>query len=94
VNSGLDNHLQVVVGFVDFSKAFDTLTHKILLEDFKKLGIRGKINDWFKSYLEERQYVVKIGDVFSSKNAVRRGVPQGSVFGPKLYVCYVNDIKQ
>ena len=77
-----------------FLKAFDSLNHKILFEDLENLGIRGKINDWFKSYLEERQYVVKIGDVFGNKKAVSRGVPQGSVLGPKLYLCYVNDIKQ
>ena len=48
--------------------------------------------DWFKSHLADRQQVVTINGVTSSPGFVNCGVPQGSIRGPLLFLCYVNDI--
>ena len=86
---------ELVAGiYMDLSKAFDTVDHKILLHKCEHYGIRGQALSWLKSYLSNRmQYTIANG-VKSSKKAVEYGVPQGSVLGPLLFLLYVNDIAQ
>ena len=79
--------------FLDFSKAFDTVNHEILIQKLEYYGIRGIANDWFVSYLSNRCQFVSLGDVTSDKQSVGCGVPQGSVLGPLLFLLYVNDFK-
>ena len=71
--------------FVDVSKAFDTLNHNILLQKLISYGIRGSVNDWFRSYLEDREQFVLLNDVSSNKRKITTGVPQGSILGPLLF---------
>ena len=60
------NDDQLVTGiFIDITKAFDMVDHKLLLEKLFEAGIRGHINEWFGSYLNNRSQKVKIFDVFS-----------------------------
>ena len=77
--------------FLDFSKAFDTVNHQILLTKLDYFGIRGVVKDWFTSYLRNRTQFVSLGAVTSDIQAVSCGVPQGSVLGPLLFLIYVND---
>ena len=75
--------------FVDLQKAFD---HQILLTNLNHYGIRGVSNDWFKSYLSNRNQYVSINGFDSGLAAINCGVPQGSVLGSLLLLLYINDL--
>ena len=59
--------------FLDFSKAFDTVDHSILIRKLSNYGIRGIANDWFASYLNNRRQHVSIGNVKSDNLVITHG---------------------
>jgi len=88
----LNNRNTLISIFLDFSKAFDTVCHDILLDKLERIGVRGVIRSWFCSYLSNRQQSVVLDGALSSKRVLSRGVPQGSVLGPTLFLVYINDM--
>lgn len=89
----LDNNEQVLAVYCDLSKAFDTISHEILLKKLNCYGIRGLALQWFKSYLSGRKIYVSYKGVISNTNDISIGVPQGSVLGPLLFNVYINDLE-
>lgn len=92
IYGNLDNTKHVLVVFIDYSKAFDTLNHDVLIDKLDDCGIRGPLLDWCIDYLKRRSYHVKINDNLGEKMEVTEGTAQGSVLGPLHYLTYVNDL--
>ena len=75
--------------FLDFSKAFDTVNHKILLDKLYLYGIRGTALDWITNYLSDRKQYVVYNNTKSDEKHITCGVPQGSILGPLLFLLKV-----
>ena len=94
IRKALDGNIGGNIGcgiFVDLQKAFDTVDHQILLTKLNHYGIRGVSNDWFKSYLFNRNQYASINGFKSGLAAINCGVPQRSVL-PLLFLLYINDL--
>ena len=89
----VDQDFYVCCIFLDFSKAFDTINHTILLAKLmKSFNFSDEAVSWIASYLKDRINYVEFNGKSSQSNTINCGVPQGSILGPLLFILYINDI--
>lgn len=77
---------------IDLQKAFDCINHELALRKMKDKHFSNESINVMNSYLSNRYQFVKMGQLSSSHRLVKRGVPQGSILGPLIFIIYVDDI--
>ena len=94
ITDAFEKKEQVLGIFLDLSKVFDTIDHKILLAKLWHYGIRGVANKWFDSYLNNRKQLVEVNSICSDTKIIEFSVPQGPILDPLLFSIYVNDLNK
>ena len=90
-NKLIDNEYAISV-FMDLSKAFDVINHKILETKLNHYGFRGKFLEFLLNFIKDRKYFVHTNGYKSETKTVNIGVPQGSTLGPLLFLLYINNM--
>ena len=94
IQQSMNARQQTDLVFIDFSKAFDTVSHRRLLNKLKFYGIRGPLLQWISSWLTKRQQRVLVDSEASNATPIKSGVLQGTVLGTLMFLVYINDINE
>ena len=86
-----DDNLEVRAVFLDISKAFDKVLHKVLMCKLKQNDIFGNILSTINDLLSFKKQRVVLNGQVSQWTSIEAGVGQGSILGPLLFLIYIND---
>ena len=89
IKESIDNKLLTCGIFIDLTKAFGSINHKILLRKLDTYGMKWNVIKLIESYLQNRKQDVRVNDTNSDMKQIHCGVPQGSVLCPFLFIIYI-----
>lgn len=93
IRENFDKKFASILLLLDFSKAFDTISHVVLCKKLlSQFCFSHSATKLIFSYLSDRLQCTRAGDLCSNFNLMNKGVPQGSILGPLLFIIYINDL--
>ena len=92
VTNAAERHQSLSIIYTDLRKAFDSVSHDLLLIKLRRYGIDAKTIEWLKNYLQDRSQRVCVAGVASTYQPVRSGVPQGGVLSGIMFAMFINDL--
>ncbi|CAL4059497.1 unnamed protein product [Meganyctiphanes norvegica] len=88
----LTNYKYIISVFLELSKTFDVIDHKILEMKLEYYGFKRKFLEFLMSFIKDRKYFVHINGINSDTKSVNIGLPPGTTLGPHLFLIYINDM--
>ena len=82
----------ITIAYIDFSRAFDTVSHDKLFVRLYEYGVRGQLLGWLKNFFGHRTHQTRIGVALSSVASLLNGVVQGSGIGPVMFIVFIDQL--
>ena len=83
---------QITIVYIDFSKAFDLVSHQKLFVKLRSYGVFGNVLKWLQNFFTGRTLCTQIDCSLSQTADLISGVVQGSVIGPLMFLVYINEL--